>query len=393
MANTSNTMMNNILKSHTTSTIRKLNELELNRRMDGLPTEVLENLIRRKLPDPSKRRIVRTVIVKPKIPPCLNNAIVSLALMDEKSMRRRIEIFIGYCRYKNFTYNTTKRYFHILKLNGLFGKEDEVNGNADEIEAIRYLRPNKLLFVDGGKTHIRIVSMVNFKTFIEYLHKNFSVYTAPILVAAYTGLRSFEILQFSTYTIYQLLNQQQPIAIKRKHTVVKSYDIEPIFWQPVYNSHLNVFVENLRDLYYDDYKIFIDFQINIKLFPVTPKTLGNRIKSLYFEAIGHAPPNGFGIHSCRNMIAMLMAEKTENIYAIQQFLQHRNVSTTRHYIKADFTKTTKEFNRLTKYEFSNINRKLEKINTETAVTSKSIITKNDNDGNNNNNNNNNNKSV
>jgi len=76
MANTSNTMMNNILKSHTTSTIRKLNELELNRRMDGLPTEVLENLIRRKLPDPSKRRIVRTVIVKPKIPPCLNNAIV-----------------------------------------------------------------------------------------------------------------------------------------------------------------------------------------------------------------------------------------------------------------------------------------------------------------------------
>jgi len=298
--------------------------------------------------------------------------------MDEKSMSQRIKIFIGYCLYKNFSYNTTKRYFSILKNNNFFNESPNENENKNDIsnndsndsddnttqlEPIDHLRPNKLSFVNCGHQHIRIVSMSNFKTFIEYLHNNFSIYTAPILVAAYTGLRTFEILQFSTYTIYQLLNQQQPIAIKRKHTVIKSYDIDPILWQPIYNSHLNAFVEQLRDLYLDDYKIFLEMQINTKLFPVTPKTLGNRIKSLYFNAVNSIAPNGFGIHSCRNMIAMLMAENTENIFAIQQFLQHKNVKTTRQYIKADFSKTTQEFNRLTKYEFSNINKKLKKINT------------------------------
>jgi len=387
MANINSNTINSILKDHTTSTVRKLNEIELNRRFDSLPVNVLENLIRRKLPEPSKKRATHinngsssdgTTKTNKKIPLCLKNAITSLALMDEKSMSQRIKIFIGYCLYKNFSYNTTKRYFSILKNNNFFNESPNENenkndisnndsndsdDNTNQIEPIDHLRPNKLSFVNCGHQHIRIVSMSNFKTFIEYLHNNFSIYTAPILVAAYTGLRTFEILQFSTYTIYQLLNQQQPIAIKRKHTVIKSYDIDPILWQPIYNSHLNAFVEQLRDLYLDDYKIFLEMQINTKLFPVTPKTLGNRIKSLYFNAVNSIAPNGFGIHSCRNMIAMLMAENTENIFAIQQFLQHKNVKTTRQYIKADFSKTTQEFNRLTKYEFSNINKKLKKINT------------------------------
>ncbi|AYP97929.1 integrase [Mauternbach virus] len=374
MANINKTTINNILKEHTTSTIRKLNEAELNRRFDGLPVNVLENLIRRKLPEPSKKRTTYIGIgngvnaKNNKLPLCLKNAITSLALMDEKSMSRRIQIFIGYCRYKCFSYNTTKKYFRILKMNNFFSDEthsddsNSDNNNTNQIEPIDHLGPNKLSFANCGRQHIRIVSMSNFKKFVEYLHNNFSVYTAPILVAAYTGLRTFEILQFSTYTIYQLLNRQQPVVIKRKHTVIKSYDVDPILWQPVYNTHLNAFIERLRDLYLDDYKTFTDLHINTKLFPVTPKTLGNRIKSLYFNAVDNLAPNGFGIHSCRNMIAMLMAENTDNIFAIQQFLQHKNIKTTRQYIKADFSKTTSEFNRLTKYEFSNINKNLQKIN-------------------------------
>lgn len=392
MANTSKTMINHISEKPTTSKLCKVNEIKLNKFMDDIPTDKLKTIIQRKLPTPSKKRKRQSIKI-PTIPGNLNKAIISLTLLDEPCMRRRIEIFIGYCRYKNYSYNTTQRYFQILKLNKFFGdynnnpsmpnanNDDGDDGDGDDdTNMINLLRPNKLSFVDSGKPHIRVVSMNDFFTFVKYLHENFSEYSAPILLATYTGLRSFEILQFSTYTLYQLSMQQTTIAIKRKQTVIKSYNIDPVYWQPVYNTHLNAFIRNLLDLYAKDYEIFQKYQINTKLFHITPKTLGNRVKSLYFNAVNKLAPNGFGIHSCRNMIAMLMAEKTENIFAIQNFLQHRNIATTRQYIKADFTYTTNEFNRLTNYEFANINNTLERINKSTKppemIDSKKKVPKN-----------------
>lgn len=413
MDTNSNDMLDIISRSHTTSTIRKINENKLNERFDDLPVEVLRNLVRRKLPEPDRKREIIVAKTKPVITKVLSNIVTSLALLDEPSMRKRLELFIGYCNYKQYTFNTTKQYLKILKLNNFFGNyiaDDEKcvnnNNNIDSIDdddhdnnvnsknidiynndscydgmLLKLLRPDKLAFAHRGNHHIRVVSMNDFNTFVKYLYDNFSTYTAPILIAAFTGLRSFEILQFSTYTLYQLLNHHQPIAIRRKQTVIKSYDIEPIFWSPIYNTHLNTFVENLRDLYLDDYNIFLQMQLNVKLFYITPKTLGNRVKSLFYNATGRMAPNGFGIHSCRNMLAMLMAQKSENIFAIQQFLQHKNTKTTRTYIKADFTHTTNEFNRLTNYEFSDINKKLIKINTdddndnETSTNTKELSSK------------------
>lgn len=334
-----------IKKSHTTSELRRLNEKKLNDVLGNISREELENIIRKPLPTPSKVRTSFDKKLNP-IPKTLSNIVTSIKLLDEPVITNRINIFIGYCKYQNYSYNTTIQYFNILKQHGIFSDDDG---------SVPLLKPNKISFIDNGKIHTRIVSMNDFKMFAIYLNKNLTQYTAPISIAMYTGLRTSEILQFSTYTLYQLYEKHQPTSIKRKQTVITTLNPEPIFWEPIYNTHLNAFIRTLiEDTFSDEYDSFLKNDINIKLFQVTPKTLGNRIKSLYFNAVGKKAPHGFGIHSCRNMIAMLMAEKSENILAIQSFLQHKNVKTTRQYIKADYTYTTKEFNRLTQYEFQNI---------------------------------------
>lgn len=335
-----------IRKTHTTSEIRRINEKKLNDVLGKIP---LDDIIRKPLPRPSK---VRMALKTPNpLPKNLANAITSLKLLDEPIVENRINVFIGYCKYKGYSYNTTIRYFNLLKQHKIF------NDETDELTS--RLKPNKIAFIDSGHIHVRIVSMVDFKTFASYLAQNISQYSTPILIAMYTGLRTSEILQFTTYTLYQLYEKQQPISIKRKQTVVTTLNPEPIYWEPIYNTHLNLFIQKLiDDTFSDEYRAFLQNKINVRLFHLTPKTLSNRIKSLYFNAVGKQAPYGFGIHSCRNMIAMLMAEKSENILAIQTFLQHKNVKTTRQYIKADYTYTSKEFNRLTNYEFENVYSKL-----------------------------------
>lgn len=355
----------------TTSIVRKIDERKLNKIFDDdLPTDILESIVKRQLPEPSKVR-KRLPIKPPKIPRSLKDAVTSLSLLDEPSPNKRIQIFIGYCKFKNYSYNTTQKYYLILKNNGMFGTTTTTDDDGILKTDVPLLKPNKLSFIDNGRVHTRIVSMDDFRSFVKYLHENISQYTSPILIAVYTGLRGSEILQFSTYTLYQLKNRQQPVAIKRKQTVVnvtskrsnsdasnnnnnKNNILEPIYWRPVYNTRLTLFVDKLIELYFDEYMTFLNDRIDSLLFHLTPKTLGNRLKSLYYNAVGRTSPHGFGIHSCRNMIAMLMAENTNNIIAIQEFLQHKNLKTTRSYIKSDFTFTTTEFNRLTNYELADV---------------------------------------
>lgn len=355
MANSEQTKMQNNITNHIplklpTSTVKKVDERRINEYIDDMPSDFIQNFIRQKLPKPSKHR---QVLKRPaKIPMSLSKAVLDLKLLDEPSIERRIDLFVGYCRYKNYSYNTTSHYFNILKKNGFFGETTIV--------------PDRMKFSDTGKPHTRIVSMNDFRAFVKYLHTDISLYNAPLLIAVYTGLRTSEILQFSTYTLYQLKTRQNPVAIKRKQTVVRDTNhddgfIDAIYWQPVYNTHFGLFIENLITLFRIEYETFLETKINNKLFYITPKTMGNRIRSQYFNSVGKCAPNGFGIHSCRNMIAMLMAENTDNIVAIQEFLQHANLQTTQKYIKAQFTYTVKEFNRITDYAMANVKRNLDPI--------------------------------
>lgn len=336
-----------VLENNTpTSTVRKIDERKLNKHFDDLPDDVIKRLVRKQLPKPSKhRQSVRPTTKKP-IPQNIRRAIVELGLLDISDFNERINIFTAYCLRKNYTFNTTHKYYWILRINGLFGQDPNVR------------KPDRRAFIESGSPHIRIVSMDKFRIFAKYLHENFNLTTAPLLVAIYTGLRTWEILQFSTYTLYQLKRRAETVFVKRKQTTVTPDNNEPIYWKPIYNSHFTTFIEHLIDLFGNEYKCFIEQKLNSQLFPVTPKTLNNCIKSYYYMATESVAPHGFGIHSCRNMIAMLMAQNTENVTAICNFLQHKKFATTQRYIKADFTFLKNEYNRITDYTLSSVRANL-----------------------------------
>lgn len=346
-----------VLKNTPTSKVRKIDERKLNKYFDELPNDVLERLVRKQLPKPTRRRqSVRPTTEKP-IPQNLRNAIIELGLLDISDFNIRINIFTAYCLRKNYTFNTVNKYYWILRLNGLFGQDENLR------------KPDRRAFLESGSPHVRIVSMEKFRIFAKYLHENFNLTTAPLLVAIYTGLRTWEILQISTYTLFQLKNRSETVYVKRKQTTITPGNNEPIYWKPIYNSHFTAFIEQLIELFANEYKCFIDQKLNSQLFPVTPKTLNNYIKSHYYMATNSVAPHGFGIHSCRNMIAMLMAQNTENVTAICDFLQHKNFTTTQRYIKADFTFLKNEYNRITDYTLSNVRANLDPPSSSTSQNS------------------------
>lgn len=345
MANIEKTIMYSMLDANIKDPFARINERKLNDILDSLPIDKVQNLIRRKLPNTdNKRKIVQ--IKQSTYTPKLKNIIKSIGLLDEHDHDRRVHLFVGYCKFHDYSLNTTMKYFNLLRKTNVFGESE--------------LRPDKISFAHTGKNHVRIISINNFEIFANYLHQNFSEYTAPILIAYYTALRTIEILQFTAYTLYQLKEKHEIVNIKRKQTVIKPNEyIQPIYWKPIYNTHLNLFIEHLIELYQETYDVCVESSIDTRLFNVTPKTLNNRLKQLYFKATNSLPPNGFGIHSFRNMLAMIMSRNSQNIIPIQLFLQHKNPKVTRKYINADFTHTTNEFNRLTNYKFAHIRKNLE----------------------------------
>lgn len=333
--------------------VRSLDEVRLNTLLDTIPNADLKALIYK---PPNQDIIIkqkqRVTLDRKKLPNRLASIITTLGLLDETDYRKRLYIFAGYCRYMNYSINTATKYLSLMKSHGLFGRDND------------HLTIDKSSFVDSGRIHTRTFSFEAFKKFLLYLHQNFTKFTAPILLACYSGLRTFEILQFSNITLHQLALKQTTVSIFRKKTFrrTKSLDEtnsssgEGVEWRPVYTTHLNTFVVDLTRLYHDEYVAYEKNGIIVKLFQITPKTLCSRLRSIFFLVNGYKLPLGAGIHSLRNMLAMLMAQQTENVWAIQHMLQHKNPNTTRRYIHADFTHISKEFNRLTDAEFSDIKK-------------------------------------
>lgn len=421
-----------------TRRLRYVDEGQLNKTLSArlLPPEQLRKLFRRPVPTPSRKRYTvpqRDILIpddgiadsKTKDPTAINNdttddtiaemanesdasipkrrrrrakkpvslapvleeIIARLNLYDEPDLNKRMQLFTGYCLYHNYAYRTALRYFQILRAYGVFGEYGDPNRTR--------LRLNPIAFVDRGRLHTRIVSQENFRKLIEYLLENFSQYTAPVLIAIFTGLRTAEILQFTTYTLFQLKQHLPVISIRRKQTIpldvlqqrypivteddLPEIPIPPVhnlqntkyaaeqqykdatvdekyanYWEPVYNKPLLEFINNLCLIYDKELQTLLDHQQNVRLFQFSPRTLAYRMRHLYFMATNVVAPHGFGIHSCRYLIAQSMTQDTDNIMAIQMFLQHRNLETTRQYIKADFTHMTETFNRITNLELSNV---------------------------------------
>lgn len=330
--------------------IRNLDEQRLNVLLDTIPNADLRALI---FKPPNSKMVAkqkkRVLINREKLPNRLTSIITTLGLLDETDYSKRLYIFAGYCRYMNYSVNTATKYFNLMKTHGLFGTENT------------HLTIDKSSFVDSGKVHTRTFSFEAFKKFLLYLHQNFTKFTAPILLACYSGLRTFEILQFSNITLHQLAMKQTTVSIFRKKTfrytsTAVTTDESSNEWRPIYTTHLNRFIIDLTKLYNDEFEAYKTNGIIVKLFPITPKTLCSRLRSVFFLVNGYKLPLGAGIHSLRNMLAMLMAQQTENVWAIQHMLQHKNSQTTRRYIHADFTHISREFDRLTATEFSDVKK-------------------------------------
>lgn len=337
----------NTLTRETVKKIRRVDETKLNELLDVMPNIELQRLLFKPLPTKTLAlQKKRDLLIKKKLPTKLKTIIMDLQLRSEPNFRKRLDVFVGYCRYLNYSPNTASKYLSILKSHGLFGADSQ------------HLYVDRVSFVDSGKIHTRTFSFESFKKLIVYLHQNFTQFTAPILLACYSGLRTFEVLQFSNITLHQLKHKQTTVSVFRKKTFHRVHEDKGDEWRPVYTTHMNAFIDELIKLYQDLYNAYEKNGIIVKLFELTPKTLCTRLRTVYFMCTGEKLPLGAGIHSFRNMLAMLMAQKTHNVWAIQTFLQHKDAKTTRRYIHADFTHISREFDRLTKSEFSDVIKQL-----------------------------------
>lgn len=323
--------------------VRRIDERRLNALLDGVPAAEAVKIVRRALPRPSaKRTVVRTSrACRSK---AVNGIVTGLRLLDEPDYERRAKIFIGYCRVRGYAVNTVKRYFMLARQAGAFGPPGAVS-----------IRPDPSVFT--GRTHTRVVSEADFAGLFRYLRERWSEYTAPLLVACYTGLRTMEILQFTGFTLHQLAARQPTVNVKRKQTAINGDD--PIFWRPVYTTHLQTFVKRLVELYRAEYEAYGSGAVNVSLFYVTPKTLANRIRLAYYKANGTCPPLGFGVHSCRNMLASAMAETSRCLPAMQTFLQHKSMTTTARYVKTDLKYVREQFDSITGRTFADVRSNLE----------------------------------
>lgn len=327
------------LTAELATTLRRVDEKRLNAILDIIPTDKLQKIARRPLPQPSRVRPKVKLNVTGKVQALVQGA----SLLDEPDPSRRMQLFIGFCRFREYSYNTTVRYIQILKNHGVFGESPQ------EI----VVQPSKLAFAESGKRHERMITVDDFVKLFKHLRDNFNKYHAPVLVAVYTGLRTFEILQLSVQTLHQLMSRQEYVSVRRKQTVI-TVDSDSTYWRPIYTTRFVQFLDELARLYRDEYESYLQYGINDQLFHVTPRTIVNRIRHAYFEVTGHAPPFGFGVHSCRNMMATIMSNETDNISSIQAFLQHKSVKTTQRYINSDLRFIRREFDRLTRRELSGV---------------------------------------
>lgn len=295
-------------------------------------------------------------VLRTEVPVPAQKIVVELSLLDEPDPYERILLFIGHCMRKGYGYYTTDHYYSTLRAHGTFGPRSGI---------AKLVSPNKRAFHHQGRRHMRIVSIQNFATFFQYLHDHRCIANAPIIIASVTGLRSFEVLQFSLYTLYQLANRSPIVAIARKQTAVPSPELVAagkdtnIYWTPLYISQLLDVSNWVRStLFGREYAEYLKTGVDMRLFPIRQNTLNSRVHAYYKQAVGRPARRGFGIHSFRNMQAMVMARNGASLQSIQQFLQHSNTRTTRGYIKADFSETAAEFDRITQLRYATVRRHL-----------------------------------
>lgn len=273
----------------------------------------------------------------------LLNIVKYLNLLDIENEEIKIKIFLAFCRESKWSLNTVYSYLGILRKCKILSSDSKFTA----------IKPIPQYF--KGQMHFRVVSLENWKKFFIFLHKNITLYSIPVLISIYTALRTMEILQFTNNTLYELISQNEMINIIRKKTYTNNdNDDDVLYWKPVYTTFLNKFITFITENFYkQEYKLYTQFNVVLKLFTIGPKSLCNRIRYLYYCATGELAPRGVAIHSSRYMNAILMSAESDNIAVIQNFLQHKNFKTTLRYVNGDATRFRNQFNNIVNAKFSN----------------------------------------
>ncbi|ABO45390.1 integrase [Gryllus bimaculatus nudivirus] len=314
--------------------ITKINEENLNSILDNIPDASFAEIIRKKLPKPNPKNVKRNINKDLKIPNIIFKIIKSIKLLDEPNKEQRLKLFIGYCKYKNYSYNTTLTYINFLKKTNIINKQNNII-------------PDKGMY--NKDIHQRIIDSESFKKYFQYLLTYFNKFTAPLLFACFTGLRTMEILQVNTFTLFQLLSKKPEVSILRKNEQ---------YWKPLYTNQFNIFIEKLKNLYKNTYNNALENNSHIKLFNIHPSTLDRRMGVIYYNATNLLLPFGAGIHTHRYMIANLLANSTKNIEIVSAFLQHKSIETTQIYLKSKLSFIEKEFQTIVNKKFNPVSKLL-----------------------------------
>lgn len=118
-----------------------------------------------------------------------------------------------------------------------------------------------------------------------------------------------------------------------------------VSWKPVYTDGFVQFIQNMIQLYQEQYNVYKTNTISVQLFLLTPCGLVYRMRSIYFKAKNYRLPFGFGIqYGNRIVLATLMYANSNNLTSTNTFLQHKSLTTTKKYIRADVINLRKRFN-------------------------------------------------
>lgn len=323
----------------TKRSLKTIDENVLNRLLDSVPLDANEDIIKKQLPPLSKTRIPIKLNDSKNSPKFIRSIVKELGLLDEPCEIRRYNLCLGFFRHRQYSINTVDRYLKLLREHGLFG----------DGEGIKYQKPDSAVF--NTQKHTRIVDKETYSAFINNMNSNLSKFNAPLLLAFYTGLRTTEILQITTYHLHQLTVRSTIVDVKRKNTSPKK---KLILWTPIYTSHLFKFIDTLAILYKDELSVFLSTDIDIRLFNLSPSTLVNRMSAIFTSVTGNSLPHGYGVHGNRTTVSSIMYDSAPNLVAVQKYLQHRNITSTHRYVRADAKSFAGQFNRITKEHFKDV---------------------------------------
>ncbi|UHB41780.1 INT [Macrobrachium rosenbergii nudivirus] len=248
-----------------------------------------------------------------KLPKYIMQIIHDNNLIDIDNVNERAIIFLTSLYKRNLKGTTILKYFKALKPH-LFKNTTII--------------PDSMAFDKKYTKDIQLrgSNLTNIENFIKYVIYDVKdvVYKYPIIIAAYTGLRINEVCAITMKHLNMLANRKPIIPIKRKNNK---------HWHVIYYDRLNEIIDEVINVNMENYNLYVNNLIDVKLFPYTTQALHNKIKHYYLLANTALPPLGFGLHSVRYYLASTLYQETSKIEIAQALLGHQQTKTTQLYIK------------------------------------------------------------